>query len=251
MTGFRGPRGPDRHILIDGKEVPVRLRRSARARRLRLVVRPAEPLEVVLPKRATVADVEVLLDEKRGWIRDKLAWAMAVAERPALDLGRPGVVWLAERPIPVRLLDGDGRSTARLAGGGLLVTGPEPDAAVDRWYRREARSALGAAVEAEADRLGLRYRSISIRDPRTRWGSCSRAGALSFSWRLVVAPGPILAHVVIHELCHLLHHDHGPGFRLALRRAEPTWRDRERWLADHGHELHRYRPSIALVEFPP
>ena len=243
MTEGRAVRAaPARVLLVGGREVELRVRRSARARRLRLVVRPAEPLEVVLPRRAVLADVEPFLVLNRRWLEDKIRWATELSELPpALDVSRPNVLWVRGEPIPV-IRRPVARPGASLVGGRVVVSGPEPASAIDRWYRREARAALTAA--AEAVRMGLPYRSISVRDPRTRWGSCSHRGDLSFSWRLILAPARVLNHVVTHEMCHLRHPNHGPKFRRALDDAEPDWREPDRWLSDHGHELRRYTPLL-------
>jgi predicted metal-dependent hydrolase len=119
--------------------------------------------------------------------------------------------------------------------------------AVERWYRREARARIAAAVEVEAARLALRHGAIAIRDPRTRWGSCSSRGTLSFSWRLVVAPAPVLDYVVVHELCHLREQNHSTAFWRLVEAARPAWREQRRWLRDHGDELQDYRPASALA----
>jgi predicted metal-dependent hydrolase len=86
------------------------------------------------------------------------------------------------------------------------------------------------------------YGRIAIRDQRTRWASCSARGNLSFNWRLVVAPEPVLDYVVVHELCHRLRHDHSPEFWSIVAAARPTYARERRWLHEHGPELLAYRP---------
>jgi predicted metal-dependent hydrolase len=108
--------------------------------------------------------------------------------------------------------------------------------------RRLARRLVTETAEREAARIGARYRRISIRDTRSRWGSCSSNGSLSFSWRLALAPRRILDYVVVHELCHLVHHDHSRRFWSLLASVRSTYREERRWLADHGWELLAYRP---------
>ena len=100
-----------------------------------------------------------------------------------------------------------------------------------------------APSAAEAARLGVRYARIRIADQRTRWGSCSRTGTLSFNWRLVLAPHPVLEYAAVHELCHLVVSDHSPGFWQVVERARPGYREERRWLRDHGHELLAYTPA--------
>ena len=112
--------------------------------------------------------------------------------------------------------------------------------------RRDARALLTAICEREAARLGVRYARIRIADQRTRWGSCSRTGTLSFNWRLVLAPAGVLEYVAVHELCHLVVSDHSPGFWQVVERARPGYREERRWLRDHGHELLAYTPATRL-----
>ena len=140
------------------------------------------------------------------------------------------------------------RATAALRRGRLVISGPaeEAAAAVERWYRREARRRIAAAAGREARQLRLRFRSIAIRDQQTRWGSCSSLGTLSFSWRLVVPPAAVLDYVVVHELCHLRELNHSKAFWRLLDEARPGWQTQERWLRDHGPELHDYRPALAV-----
>jgi hypothetical protein len=113
----------------------------------------------------------------------------------------------------------------------------------EREGRRIARELVRETADREASRIGVEYLRIAIRDTRSRWGSCSQSGTLSFTWRLALAPRVILDYVVVHELCHLRHHDHSKRFWSLLERVRPTYRDEERWLDAHGWELLAYRPA--------
>jgi predicted metal-dependent hydrolase len=192
------------HLFRLGEEtLVVRVRESTRARTARIVVGPSRPLEVILPTGMSDAEVDALLEQKRSWIDQKVGASRAIAQRPyGLGLDRAGVVWLAGKAVPVSRRPGN-RPSATLREETLLVSGPDKEVgdAILRWYRREARRRISDVVAREAGRLHLKYRSVAIRDQRTRWGSCSRLGNLSFSWRLVSAPPGVLEYVVIHELC--------------------------------------------------
>jgi predicted metal-dependent hydrolase len=111
--------------------------------------------------------------------------------------------------------------------------------------RRLARALVTETASSEAQRIGVEYARIAIRDTRSRWGSCSSRGMLSFTWRLALAPREVLDYVVVHELCHLRYHDHSRRFWSLLAHTRPTYRDEERWLNDHGWELLAYRPARA------
>jgi predicted metal-dependent hydrolase len=108
--------------------------------------------------------------------------------------------------------------------------------------RREARARITLIAQSEARALGVEYERITLRDQRTRWGSCSSSGALSFNWRLVLAPHDVLDYVVVHEVCHLVEHHHGPAFWKLLERRRPAYRESKRWLDEYGWEILAYRP---------
>ena len=101
---------------------------------------------------------------------------------------------------------------------------------------------LEAAAAREAARLGLVYARIAVRDQRTRWGSCSTRGTLSFSWRLALAPPEVLDYVVVHELLHLREHNHSRAFWRLLDEHRPSWREQADWLRAHGEELQAFSP---------
>ena len=112
----------------------------------------------------------------------------------------------------------------------------------EREGRRLARRAVAETATREAARLGVAFKRITIRDTRSRWGSCSTTGTLSFSWRLVLAPREILDYVVVHELCHLRHHDHSSRFWAFVAEAWPKYHEHKAWLDAHGWELLAYHP---------
>ena len=109
--------------------------------------------------------------------------------------------------------------------------------------RRAAREVVTMLVEDESLWLCVEPRRIEIRDQRTRWGSCSSRGTLSFNWRLVLAPFDVLDYVVVHELCHLRVADHSKRFWELVESRRPGWREQRDWLREHGPELLAFRPS--------
>jgi predicted metal-dependent hydrolase len=234
-----------RELTLGRRRYEVLVRESPRSRRLRINVAPGRLPELVVPPGTGDRAIDRMIDGHRDWIAAKTAEMEALAERRALGLDRPGVVWLGGEPVPV-LRRGGGRAVAALRGGRLLVSGPRESAiaAVERWSRREARVRLQEAVAREAPLLGVRPRRLSVRDPRTRWGSCSSDGALSFSWRLLLAPPPVLDYVVVHELCHIHVPDHSRRFWALVEAARPAWREQARWLRTHSYEVGEYRPRL-------
>ena len=254
-SAVRNTSGPlrDRRPLrftIGGETQIVRVRESSRAKTARIIVGPRRPLEVIVPRGVADRDVGAFLEEKRRWIETKIIAAGVIAARqPQLGLERPGAVWLEGHEVPIERQNGR-RSVAMLDGYRLIVLGPDEQAAsaIERWYRRQARVRVSEVAWREAERLGCEYQRLAIRDPRTRWGSCSRRGNLSFSWRLLLAPGEVLEYVVVHELCHIREPSHQKPFWRLLESVRPGWQRQARWLREHGQELSDYRPAAALNE---
>jgi predicted metal-dependent hydrolase len=109
--------------------------------------------------------------------------------------------------------------------------------------RIAARELVSALAEEESRRVGVTYARIRIGDQRTRWGSCSPRGTISFSWRLVLAPIEVLDYVVVHELCHLRLPNHSKSFWTLVEHWRPAWRDQREWLREYGPELLAFRPA--------
>ena len=113
--------------------------------------------------------------------------------------------------------------------------------------RREARARISLIAQSEAAALGVAYARISLRDQRSRWGSCSTTGTLSFNWRLVLAPHDVLDYVVVHEICHLVELNHGPGFWALVAKRRPAYAEAKEWLDEHGWEILAYRPPEQIA----
>ncbi len=208
------------------------IRRSSRARRVQVTVHPNRTVEVVLPQRAPQREAEAAVVELRPWIERRLRRLDAVAS----ELGHP------ENTVPfcgelLTVVPQPGRSRVHRRGDQLLVPGTAPEAALERWYRAQARRLIAARLDAATARAGTRYTGLTIRAQRTRWASCSSAGAMSFNWRLLLAPPAVLDYVVEHEVCHLEVMDHSPRFWALLESRVPDWREHSRWLRRYGSTL--------------
>jgi predicted metal-dependent hydrolase len=137
----------------------------------------------------------------------------------------------------LRLVPQAGRTRAHLRGDRLLVPAGDHRPAVERLYRRLARSEIGARLDGAVAAVGLSYNGLSIRGQRTRWASCSASGAMSFNWRLLLAPEAALDYVVWHEVCHLEIRDHSRRFWALVECRFPAWREQRDWLRRHGATL--------------
>lgn len=212
--------------------IPYRIRRSDRARRVRVTVDAVDGVEVVLPRRARERDAEAAMRELRPWIEKRLR----ALDRAREEAGAPHghVPFLGEH---LRLVPETGRTRVHRRGDALLVPAREPLPALERWYRRTAKTEIAPRVERAVFEAGADYERISIRGQRTRWGSCSSTGTLSFNWRLLLAPEDVLDYVVWHEVCHLKVPDHSKRFWNLVERHSPGYRRQERWLRRYGSAL--------------
>ena len=218
------------------------VRRSRRARRARIDVGP-DGVEVVVPERFPLSRVEPFVAEKRPWIERTLRRYRRSAEvhPPArLEDGGELPCWASGWSCGCA---SSRAGSARTWPGGATSwrwrSAPRHDLRdeLEAWLRRRARAEIEPRLEAATRRAGVRYRSLQIRGQRTRWASCSSSGAMSFNWRLLLAPPEILDYVVEHEVAHLSVHDHSQRFWRLLGSRCPDYRAHERWLRDHGHTL--------------
>lgn len=224
-------------LRFEDREVELWVRRDRRSRRLILTLDAAEGVfRLTLPRRVPLAEGLDFAAEKRRWILDRLD------ELPPRTPFAPGaVVPVLGKPHRIVHVPEARRGVWRQAGTIHVSGHPEHVARRVRDHLcREARSELGDRAREKAGRVGRPLARVSLRDPRTRWGSCSSDGAISLSWRLILAPAEVLDYVVAHEVAHLVHRDHGPGFWRLVAELTPAVRGPRRWLRAHGAELHRY-----------
>lgn len=219
-----------------GRTVPLVAVRSLRARRLTLRADPATGhIRLTLPPGIPAARGLAFLADQTGWLAARVArWPLPLPIVPDVQLpfadGHLRVVWSSALPrVP------------QLHGGELLVGGPETALAarVERWLVQRARAVLAADSAGFAAVIGRPPPPVRVADPKGRWGSCSAAGGLAYSWRLIMAPSFVRRAVAAHEVAHLVHHDHGRAFHaLAARLAGGDGRSVTRWLAASGAALH-------------
>jgi predicted metal-dependent hydrolase len=229
--------------LILGRPVRYTVRRSRRARRMHLHVSPRAGLEVVLPQRWPMRDVEQAIDEHAAWV-DKQVTRLDVRDGPVvreITTGSGILVFGRERRVEIQPPTGM-RAKVSLADETLRVSlTPEdrmdPRPVIQRWLRREAGRHIRERVEILADLHGFRPNRVIVGERTSRWGSCSSRGNLSFCYRLLMAPEAVIDAVVLHELCHLKHLNHGVRFKALLKRVCPEHDELMDWLKTHQAEL--------------
>lgn len=216
------------------------VRRSERARRARVTVDPGRGVEVVLPAaafrrgaRAAEREAAAVVFELRPWIARRMR--EVAGARAAVAARGDTVPFLGE---PLMLVPQGDRAHVRRRGTDLLVpAGDRCRPALERWYRREARREIAGRLDRACSLAGTAYFGLTIRSQRTRWASCSQAGRMSFNWRLLLAPEPVLDYVVLHEVCHLEVMDHSPRFWALLAARCPDYREHAGWLRHNGATL--------------
>ena len=222
------------------------VRRSARARRSRLTITENGLAVVVLPLRARDSEAADLVARHRGWIARHVARIRArqtaLAGRLPLEGGRlVSIAGTPHRVVVTTALRGS-RSEVRQELGLLVVERAPAERRstaqlLEAWLRARARDAVAETLGRCAVEMGLEVHRLAIRDQRTRWGSASRRGTLSFNWRLAMCPPEILDYVVVHELAHLRHAGHGPRFWTLVRRHFADSAGARRWLRDNHDAL--------------
>lgn len=201
---------------------------------MRVRVDEERGVEVVLPRRAAEREAAAAIRELRPWIERRIAELQRTREVVAARGAT--IPYLGE---VLHLVAEPGRTRVHRRDDTLLVPGGDGDRrpALERWFRRQARAEIAPRLDAATAAAGRRYAGLTIRGQRTRWASCSATGAMSFNWRLLLAPAPVLDYVVWHEVCHLDVMDHSPRFWALLADRCPDYRDHAGWLRRHGATL--------------
>ncbi|WP_127107010.1 M48 family metallopeptidase [Pararhodobacter zhoushanensis] len=229
---------PDQIELPGDPPLAVRLRRSGRARRVALSVSRLDgTVTLTLPTRASLRSAMRFLDERRDWLENAVAGLEGpVVVGPGTALPVEGTL-VTLTPAPLR--------SARIDGTTLLVPAARPVAGALAYLRLRARDRLAERVSIHAQTLGYSIGKLTLRDTRSRWGSCTSTGDLMFCWRLIMAPPRVLDYVAAHEVAHRAQMNHSPAFWAEVAHLFPAHVEARRWLKQHGPALHRYRFSAS------
>ncbi len=243
--GFRAEKREDAPatLMVAGRAVPVVFRRNAQARRFILRLgRDGQSAVVTMPRRAARAEALAFAERSTFWIAGQLVKQKA----PQLVAHEGEILFRGEAHRIIA--SGGARGLVAHDPLAKTLTVPGAEAHLPRrltdWLKAEAKRDLTAASRTYATAMATRYRRITLRDQKSRWGSCAADGALSYSWRLILAPPMVLDYVAAHEVAHLREMNHGPRFwRLVLTHC-PHARAAKQWLKRHGSELHRLQVKI-------
>jgi predicted metal-dependent hydrolase len=240
---YRRPAEPATLVVRHGSQVfAIRLRRHRRARRYTLRIHPTDREAILtMPPRGTLKDAREFAELHGGWIAARLG------RLPKAAPFQPGTI-VPLRGVPHRIVHRSGErgtvwTETRDSGEKIICVAGDPDFTdrrVHDFLKREARRDLQKSAQEHAQALGVRVRRISIRDQSSRWGSCTSAGSLSFSWRLILAPPYVLDYLAAHEVAHLVEMNHSARFWRVVGRACPSMERAKKWLDASGNDLHRY-----------
>jgi hypothetical protein len=237
MANRSHPSSLETMIDLGDRNAPVTARVNRRARRLIVKVDAvAGRVIVTAPSKRALPEALAFARTRKAWIRDQLdAGSSAKPFRPGLEFPFRGEV------VSV-IHGGAAREPVICDGARIIVSGDERhhNRRVTDWLKKQARAVLTDRADHFADALGKRRGPISIRDTRSRWGSCARDGSMSFSWRLIMAPPEILDYVAAHECAHLVHLDHSPAYWRVLSGLGVNARAARAWFEAHGAGLHAY-----------
>ncbi len=234
------------HVTVGAPPIEVALRRRAGARRLSLSVSMIDGrARLTAPEHCGAAEIRRFLERHEAWLRQAASRAAGLAP---IDLDC--VMPYRGRPLTIQASAAQRGVAPDIAAGAIWVgKGRAPvGRRVVAHLREEARARLLERSLVHAATLDVEFASVSIRDTRSRWGSCSSTGALSYSWRLILAPDDVLDYVAAHEVAHLRELNHSRRFWAEVEKARPDWRRQRDWLRRNGADLHRYQPVEAIEE---
>ena len=247
---FRRPPEPQLiEIVFNDATYSVQLRRHRQARRYTLRVQSASrAIVLTMPVRGSVREAKAFAERNGGWIAarlERLPQAIPFADGTELPLrgvphrighrrGARGTVWTETgNGTPLICIAGDRAHMARR---------------LRDFLKREAKRDLTAASRRYAAALGVTVKRVAVRDQSIRWGSCTAAGVLSYSWRLILAPPYVLDYLAAHEVAHLIEMNHSQAFWRVVARICPDWERAKGWLNAHGSALHRYGGDVGANE---
>ncbi|WP_322887105.1 SprT family zinc-dependent metalloprotease [Sinorhizobium medicae] len=239
----RRVRGPSldvvRDIEVAGKVLPLTIRENARATRMTLRIEPGgRALKLTVPEGLPEREVSAFLTRHQGWLMTKLARFSGESEIE--DGGSILIRGIAHRIERTGRLRGLTEAVVIDDEAVLKVGGAEEHLRrrIADYLKKEARGELERLVAIYTGRLGRKARSISLKDTRSRWGSCSAQGDLSFSWRIAMAPPKVISYLAAHEVAHLQEMNHGPGFWALCEGLCPETKDAKHWLKRNGTMLY-------------
>lgn len=227
-------------LILDGEngEITVLLNRNKRAKRLTLRQNlSGGNFKLTMPVRSTIAQARAFCQQHLAWMQKH-----AVTMQDATHFQHDNFIPLRGKMVKLVFLD-QSRGQIQHIDNELHVPGGTAHAPrrLVTWLKAEAKKDILLGIEKYQPLLDVKHSKLTIRDTKSRWGSCSSSKALSFSWRLVMAPEDVLDYVVAHELAHILEMNHSANFWAHVAKVCPHMKPSQKWLKTNGGQLHQIR----------
>jgi predicted metal-dependent hydrolase len=240
LNALRQAKPPEPRVLtVAGRTLPLSFKRKAKCRRMVLRLTPdGQGIVMTLPNATTLSQALRFAETSIPWIEG------ALAKRPTtIAFQNDSKILFQGKPCAIKATGGR-RGFVTYSSEDASICVPGELAHVPRrltdWLKAQAKVKLHDVSQNYATAMQTKFRKLTVRDQKSRWGSCSATGDLSYSWRLILAPPEVLDYVAAHEVAHLKEMNHGPRFwRLVITHCKKA-KEARSWLRDHGRELHRY-----------
>ncbi len=237
-------------VTLENQEIAYTLRLDKRRKNIQLKVLPTSVIEIVAPVKLNSMEIKHILTTKSKWLRDRLNKLTSLAANPVNQTLVSGCQLLYNgQPHTLTIVPGISRPEVILTPGEVMVKVPgdcvsnHASVAIEQilkvWFVNQAGRLFQERTRHWAPIIGVNPARITIKDQKTRWGSCSSLGNINYNWRVVMAPPQVLDYLVIHELCHMLVPNHSPRFWEQVQRFSPDYQNHRKWLSDNGKILSR------------
>jgi hypothetical protein len=223
------------------------IRRSVRRKTLALCVYPDNRVVAAAPAKLSKSEIINFVETKSDWIRKRLQLNREKQGKSPAREFKPGEnLWYLGRKHGLEVCERRTVGVSCAQGKITVFVRPEMTAEtrsgfirreIITWYGNMAQKKIAERVRYFTGIIGAIPRAVKIKTLKSRWGSCSAKGDLNFAWNIIMAPGPVLDYLVVHELCHLIHHDHSDQYWRLVEKSLPEHRERRKWLRQNGYKL--------------
>lgn len=227
---------------IDSNGFIAEIKRTNRSKSATITIEEGSVC-VVVPQQLENERIIKLLKDKKRWIKEKIALHHQAQPKSTKQLVSGESFSYLGRNYRLKVNHGN-YQPIKLVNGRFSITlragANNPELIQDSllsWYKQHAEFKLLEKVKRYAKMMGVTYNSVGLKTYKSRWGSCSIEGDITFNWKIIMAPNRIVDYVVVHELCHLIHHDHSPNFWREVERIMPNYAECKEWLKQHGSSL--------------
>lgn len=228
---------------INGNGFTAEITRSNRCKTASIKVIEGK-VTIAVPKTLSTEKIASILNKKNRWIKAKLALHQQTPPQPPKQYISGESFSYLGRNYRLKVIEAD-KQSIKLQHGRFVVSVTDKDlnkqqqiqCMLESWYKQHAEIKLIEKTQRYAMKISVEPNSIGIKDYQARWGSCTAHNDIYFNWKIIMAPNSIVDYVVVHELCHILHHNHSPAFWLAVNRYYSDYQECRDWLKMNGRGL--------------